>query len=225
MSSRGLFVERRCGMWVAIFGPDGVGKSAVIERLRRQLDGEFDGSAQLHFRPRVGAGGQVRAPVTRPHGRRPRGLLVSIVKLIYWLLDCWAGYLFFVCPRLRKGQVVIFDRYLPDVIVDPARYRLPASVEKIAAALAGLAPQPDLYILLDATAETVQCRKREVPAAETHRQCLAYRMLFESLPGAVVVNANRGVNQVAQSAAALISSCHTTYAHAQAKLLVNISAD
>ena len=217
-------MERRCGMWVAIFGPDGVGKSAVIERLKRQLDGEFEGSAQLHFRPRFGASGQARSPVTRPHARNARGLLVSIVKLVYWLLDCWAGYLFFVCPHLRKAQLVIFDRYLPDVIVDPMRYRLPASVEKIAAALASLAPQPNLYILLDAPAETVQSRKREVPPAETHRQCLAYRMMFESLPGAVVVNANRPVSHVAQSVAALISSCRPTRPHPEAKLLVN-SAD
>lgn len=151
--------------------------------------------------------------------------MVSVVKLVYWLLDCWAGYLFFVWPRLRKAQLVIFDRYLPDLIVDPMRYRLPASAEKIAAALARLAPQPDLNILLDAPAEAVQSRKREVPRAETHRQCLAYRMMFESLPGAVVVNAKRPVNQVAQSVAATISRLRPSRPPQEAKLLVNVPAD
>ena len=221
---RASYASQR-GMWVAVFGPDGVGKSAVIERLKWQLGAEFNAVTQLHFRPHVGAGGCARGPVTQPHAQNPRGLFVSIIKLLYWLLDCWVGHLFLVCPRLRSAQLVIFDRYLPDVIVDPIRYRLPTSVEKIAAALVGLAPRPDLCLLLDAPADTVQSRKREVSPAETHRQCLAYRMMFESLPGAVVMNANRPADQVAQSVAAVISRCRPATPHQEAKLLANIQAD
>ena len=190
------------GLWIAVFGPDGVGKSALIECLEANPGDAFRGCTRFHFRPHFGCGDRGRDPVTQPHAQSPRGVVLSICKLLYWLLDCWLGYLFFVSPNLRRSRLVIFDRYLPDILIDPVRYRLPASGMAFAGYIAGLALQPDLCILLDAPAETVQQRKREVSPAESQRQRFEYLNLFRTLAYSLVVNADRPVADVADNVSA-----------------------
>ena len=192
------------GLVIALFGPDGVGKSAVIEQVRARVGDAFSGVSQYHFRPMMGCPPARHFPVRDPHGRGPRGLLISVVKLIYWLLDCWCGYLIAIRPGLRQSRLVIFDRYFPDVVVDPRRYRLPASVMGFAKWLVRLAPGPDLHVLLDAPVAVIQRRKAEVSHAETLRQRAAYLAMFQLLPDKLIVNADRPVDEVARHVATAV---------------------
>lgn len=203
ISNRTAGSQASPGLCVAIFGPDGVGKSAVIEQLTEQLSIPFSAVIQFHFRPMFGRQ-QDRPPVTDPHAQAPRSLLISSVKLIYWLLDCWYGYFIAIRPARRCSGLVIFDRYYPDILVDPQRYRLPASGLRFARWLAALAPRPDLCVLLDAPAEVVQRRKREVSPAESQRQRLAYLAMFQSMPVKLLVNADAPVNQVTRQVSAAV---------------------
>jgi thymidylate kinase len=205
-------------LWVAFFGPDGVGKSAVIDRLQQKVEGEFSGCARFHFRPRFGCRRRDAAPMTAPHAQTPRGLLFSTCKLLYWLFDCWLGYIFQVLPSLRRSELVIFDRYLPDLLVDPVRYRLPASAMNLTAQIVKWVPLPDLCILLDAPAECVRQRKQEVSPAESRRQRAAYLRLFQSLPRSLVVNANCPIEQVAQNVSAAIMMLYSRSAQPESEL-------
>lgn len=196
--------HRRTGLWVAIFGPDGAGKSTAIQRLTQELSLSFRDIECFHFRPMFRRGWQDSSPVTDPHGKPPRGFLPSIFKLFYWLADYWYGYVAVIRPALLDSTLILFDRYYPDVPVDPVRYRLPASTLWFAKFLARLAPSPDLYILLDAPTEIVQQRKPEVTCEESQRQRLAYRQMFQSMPNAFIVDAARPLDEVAQQMKALI---------------------
>ena len=193
------------GLCIAFFGPDGIGKSAVIEAMKLAVGATFSSVVQFHFRPMFGRR-EDRPPVLDPHAQTPRSLLISSVKLIYWLLDCWYGYFIAIRPARRRSGLVIFDRYYPDILVDPQRYRLPASSLRIASWLAALAPRPDLYVLLDAPAEVVQRRKHEVSLPESQRQRLAYLAVFESMPAKLLVDADAPVNQVAQRVSVALST-------------------
>ena len=191
------------GLCIAFFGPDGIGKSAVIEQVKVDAETAFSAVVQFHFRPMFGRQ-EDRPPVTDPHGHAPRSLLISSLKLLYWLLDCWYGYLIAIRPARSRSRLVIFDRYYPDILVDPVRYRLPASSLRIARWLTALAPRPDLCVLLDAPAEVVQRRKREVSPAESQRQRLAYLAMFQTMPTRLLVNADAPVNQVARQVSAAV---------------------
>ncbi len=203
------------GLWIAVFGPDGAGKSALIDQLAGKLDTAFAGVKRFHFRPMFRGQGTDRPPVIDPHGKPPRSTLVSLCKLIYWLLDCWVGYLFTIRRQVAGSHLVIFDRYLPDILVDPLRYRLPASSLGFARLLAAWAPRPDLCILLEVPAEVVQQRKREVLLAESQRQRTAYLAMFAVLPNTLLVDAGCPLDEVTQQVitaifAVLISSLSPT---------------
>lgn len=200
------------GLWIAFLGPDGVGKSAVIQELQHRFEPAFDAITLFHFRPGFRSQRVDRPPVTRPHAQRPRSLLVSLGKLLYWLVDCWYGYLFVIRPGKRREGLILFDRYYPDILVDPLRYRLPERCAKFTRWLTALAPRPDLYVLLDAPAEVVQQRKSELPLVESHRQRVAYLKMFEIIRDKLLVNANRPADQVARNIFVAIHSLYPNYA-------------
>ncbi len=187
-----------------MFGPDGAGKSAVIKSLAQELSPPFEEVHQFHFRPMFRRQWTDTQPVTDPHAKSPRGRLISIFKLLHWLLDCWYGYLVTVRPAQASSRLVIFDRYFPDILVDPQRYRLPKSSHQFARLMVRLAPRPDLHLLLDVSAEMVQQRKAEVSLAESQRQRLAYREMFHSLPNAFILDASAPVEEVAENAKTVI---------------------
>ena len=134
----------------------------------------------------------------------PRGFLLSILKLIYWLADYWYGYATVVRPALLNSSLILFDRYYHDVLVDPQRYRLPDSTRRLAQFLAQLVPQPDLYILFDVPAEVLQQRKPEVTLDESRRQRLAYLEMFRSMPNAFIIDAARPLDEVTQQMKSLV---------------------
>lgn len=191
-------------MWVAVFGPDGAGKSAVIKRLARELSPPFLEVQQFHFRPMFRRQWRDTPPITEPHAKSPRGGVLSTCKLLYWLADCWYGQVVAMRHARVNSRLVIFDRYLPDILVDPKRYRLPKSSRRFARLTAQLAPRPDLHILLDVPAEVVQQRKAEVSLAESQRQRVAYREMFQALPNAFMVDASAPMDEVAEDVKAVI---------------------
>lgn len=211
MDGRSSF-NHRPGLWIAVFGPDGAGKSAAMQRLTQELSLSFRDIERFHFRPRFGHGWQDSRPVTNPHGKLPRGFLLSILKLLYWLADYWYGYAAVIRPALLNSSLILFDRYYPDILVDPVRYRLPASTLWFAKFLARLVPPPDLYILLDVPAEVLQQRKPEVTCEESDRQRLAYLQMFQSMPNAFVVDAACPLDEVTQQMKAVILDAMATRA-------------
>jgi thymidylate kinase len=211
------------GLWVAVFGPDGAGKSAVIKRVADGSPAPFRGIQKFHFRPRFRRQWFESPPAMEPHAQSPRGAVLSIFKLFYWLADCWYGYVFIVRPARAGSRLVLFDRYLYDILVDPLRYRLPRSCLWFARLVVLLAPRPDLYVLLDVPAEMVQQRKAEVSPEESHRQRLAYREMFRPLPNAFLVDAVPPVDEVAEKIKTVILESLTRQAINRSR--VSLTAD
>ncbi|MGH8641296.1 MAG: hypothetical protein ACRET6_06270 [Burkholderiales bacterium] len=200
-------VLRPTGMTVAVIGPDGSGKSSVIEHVLADLAPAFRGIRYLHLRPRVVGGGSASVrPVTAPHALPPRGRVASVAKLVHMLLDYAVGYALRVWPLTRRSTLVVFDRYYRDLLVDPKRYRYGGPMW-LARWAAQCVPGPDLWLLLDAPSHVLQARKREVPCEESERQRQGYLKLARHLWNAAVADATQELPQVAlQVDAAILNS-------------------
>jgi thymidylate kinase len=183
------------GRVVAIFGPDGSGKSSVIDALMASEATPCSGFLYLHFRPRFGHGGDKGEVNTEPHCQLRRGAVASSIKLLYYLADYHVGFWATVRPALRKGQLVLFDRYYHDILVDPLRYRYGGPVA-LARLVGRLVPAVDVNIILTAEPRLILARKAEVEPLDLERLMEAYRDLGRSLPRCHVVDSGRPLEEV-----------------------------
>ena len=194
---------------ITILGADGSGKSSVIDQLRVVLEESdsslaavFSGSRVCHMRPRVFKP-QLQAEgldSSDPHQLPPRTPWVSVSKLLYFLMDYWAAWLWLFPKWQRevsemsqgKPLLIIFDRYFHDILVDPYRYRYGAPLS-LAYDIARWIPKPRHLFVLDAPVEVLQARKQEVPFEECERQRQAYLRVCRLFPHATVLDATQPV--------------------------------
>lgn len=167
-------LRQRRGLTVAVLGPDGAGKSTLVDGLARTLP------LQTRTRYMGLTGGALR------HARRLRlpGLVFAASALIIWsrYARAWMD--------MRRGRVVLFDRYVYDAAAPPA-YE-PGRFERLGRQLSGhLCPAPDLVLLLDAPGRTMYLRKGEYdPERLEHwRQC--FLSLTRRGAGVQVIDASR----------------------------------
>lgn len=197
---------RPTGLWFTVMGPDGCGKSSVIQGLSAFMSPCFQTVEHFHLKPGILRLSKSAAlPITEPHSQKPRNSFTSILKLIYFVLDYGIGYFSKLHFKLAKTALIIFDRFYDDLLIDPIRFRY-GGPRFLAQLCRYLTPRPDLMILLDAPPEILQDRKQEVPFEETKRQREAYLRHFKQLPNGIIIDASQPLETVIQDTAKAIIS-------------------
>lgn len=173
----GNYLMSRTGFSVGFTGPDGSGKTTVIDRTIEHLGDVFKTShAYYHFRPalfgnlgEVAHSAGIKKDVDRnysdPHRGGKTGTLSSLARLGYYSIDYILGYFVKVKSQTRITRVVIFDRYFTDIICDSRRSRIYLPPKFLNAWRKLLIPSLDYNILLTASADTILSRKRELDEA------------------------------------------------------------
>jgi len=178
---------------IVILGPDGAGKSSVIQGLMEKLSLKGRVVKMRHLKPSLifPQRDEPGAIVIDPHGKPPRSALSSLAKIILWLMEEWYVNLL----QDKNETLLICDRYYHDLLVDSKRYRYGGP--QWAARLVGtLMPRPGLWVLLDASTEILQARKREVSPEETTRQSQAYLVFVRSQRNYVIIDASQSLDKV-----------------------------
>jgi thymidylate kinase len=190
-------------MKIVVLGPDGAGKSSVIQGLMKDLAVEGRVVKMRHLKPFLARQRRDRSVLVNPvpHGLPPRSAMSSLAKIFLWLAEEWAANLF----QDKKGELLICDRYYHDLLIDPVRYRYGGPIW--ASRMIGkLMPRPRLWLLLDAPAEVLQARKQEVSPEETDRQRQAYLEFVEKQRNHVVIDASQALDNVVSDAKKAIAA-------------------
>ncbi|MFC5412572.1 hypothetical protein ACFPMF_24820 [Larkinella bovis] len=177
------------GLMIGFLGPDGSGKSTLIDFVKKNYAIAFRRSDYFHLKPRHSNSNSNSnsSNINNPQGQAPRSSFLSNLKVIYLLIEYNIYYWTTAYPLKIKSSLIIFDRYYHDILVDPKRYRHNGSLW-LANFIGRLIPQPDLWIFVDAPTDIIQKRKSEVSFEETDRQRIAYRLLSKKLKNSVQID-------------------------------------
>jgi thymidylate kinase len=183
--ARGLWTRR--GIAVAVIGPDGAGKTTLVNGLHETLP----------FPTRILYMGLTGGRLPRADALRVPGLVLGARLAILWVRYGVGLY------HRARGRIVLFDRYVLDGTVPSG-----AAIGPLARASrriqAAACPLPDLVLLLDAAGETMHARKGEYDGATLESWRIAFRRLQGSVDRLEVLDAERPAETVRRDALAAI---------------------
>lgn len=168
------YVCSNTGFSVGFTGPDGSGKTTVIDQILERLAPVFRTAHKYyHFRPALfgnlgevahsaGLKKEVDRDYSKPHRGGKTGALSSFARLLYYSIDYIIGYFVKVKSVTRITRVVIFDRYYTDIICDSRRSRIYLNYKFLYWFGKLFIPSLNYNILLTARSETILARKREL---------------------------------------------------------------
>jgi O-antigen/teichoic acid export membrane protein/thymidylate kinase len=177
------------GIYVVILGPDGAGKSTLVNKILELMGPLFKSHRILQWRPQIIKPRARYSPYFNPpHAKPPHGTVESILRIFMVLFDYWVGYPILIRPLLARGYLLIYDRDFHDLLVDRLRYRY-GGPDWLPDLAAKFIPQPEtLYITLDADTDVILSRKQEVAPEEIKRQRVAYAKLAAQLPNSTLIH-------------------------------------
>ena len=169
------------GLFLSFTGPDGVGKTTVLNIIGDAYKQVWNGDAvQVHHSrpdalPRLavllhhaGAVKTVDKDFDKPHRGRNSGFFGSFLRLFYYMADYQIGYWRKIFPRRFHRQVTIYDRYYSDIVIDSQRSNIKLPY-KIIYILGKLIPQPEYSVFVTADEEVILSRKQELTKDEIHQ--------------------------------------------------------
>lgn len=202
------------GHFLCLIGPDGSGKTTVAQTLLDELDRAFDGANYYHghlgilpelkvfwtaFRRSLGRSQNTPRETSNPlAGSDTLPRWRALLYVSYYTLEYVLGHLI-IYYRVRRGQLLVFDRYFYDYLIQDAFRRVPRWFLWL---IHTLVPKPDLLIWLRNEPEVIHKRKQELTVEQLRRQLEACEHIMQlSLQGTVV-----WTNKTADAVVAEVSS-------------------
>lgn len=178
--------RRKFGYLLSFSGPDGAGKSSIMESVLEffQLTGICKQEVAHHFLP---AGipplhrllkfnkKLTKQNYTQPYSEKPVGKISSVIRFIYYVLAFIFAKYRYLKPQFKRNEVVIFDRYYPDLIADPTRARLSLSRKILANVFPKVAASPDVALIFVAKPDILVERKGELSEAKAKQLVKEYK--------------------------------------------------
>ena len=174
---------------VSFMGVDGSGKSTLIELLRKKLKNKFRKIKYIHLRPYLILLDKSTVQSNPHNSKATWPMLLNFFRILYWLI---IYRFFFHLFANNSKQLIIFDRYAHDLMIDPIRYKfnLPINIAKF---ILDLFPNPNLWIVVNAPIKVLEKRKKELPTKELKRQIRTYLNFAKQRKNSIVVNTNNSV--------------------------------
>ncbi len=163
---------------VVLVGPDGSGKTTMIERLLADskivLRSIPERISMFHHRPHLfpNISDIFKKQLTEdeehvrnfnPHSGKASNKLVSFFKILYYAMDYRLGYLVKILPLQRENKFIVFDRYFFDFIVDQKRSALKVNESLALQIYKFIVPKPNNVFFIKVNPIEAHNRKKELP--------------------------------------------------------------
>ncbi|MEA2282217.1 MAG: hypothetical protein QOK21_2824 [Solirubrobacteraceae bacterium] len=175
------------GLTVAVLGPDGAGKSTLVDGLERSLP----------LPTRVQYLGLTGGWLPRADALRMPGLVFTARVAILWSRYLRGAY------HRAHGRVVLFDRYTLDAAVPSGRRLRPVAAFS-RRVQRHVIPKPDLVLVLDAPGAVMHARKGEYEPERLDDWAAAYRRLAGTIRHVEMLDASRPAEIVLADAEARV---------------------
>ncbi len=163
------------GFSIGFTGPDGSGKTTVIDTIIEELNSVYSAIELFHFRPhlipnlgeaahKTKLKSTVDLDYSNPHRGGKTSKSSSFIRLLYYSIDYILGYIIKTRPFLQRRSLVFFDRYFTDIIADSRRSSIFLNPKFLFWFGKLFIPSLDYNILLTANKETILARKQELTA-------------------------------------------------------------
>ena len=192
-------IFRRPGYMIAILGTDGAGKSAIYNAIYPSLEAAFHSKVYYrHLRPDMlpdiaelfGKRKKSDRPEVceDPHAKKSSGLVISLVRLLYYLQDYIWGYWLKIWPTIStQSALFVMDRYYYDYYIDQSRARVNLP-NWLIRCFEFFVPQPDAIVCLGGDPKLIFERKPETSLEEVERQTKALSSFCEKRKNAFWVD-------------------------------------
>ena len=185
------------GLFVVLMGPDGSGKSAIVDLLQEFSLQHYQNTHHFHWRPGLfkkpsASTASAEETVLPPAENDYKyGFFISLLRFFYYLMDFIVGYWLIIFPKRYKKYLIIGERWYFDTIIQPYRYGF--NLPKWFLQSAGFfIPKPDLVILLSADPTVIYARKPELSVDLIARQINEMKVMLQSMPNHKVIDT--GIN-------------------------------
>lgn len=185
------------GAFVVLVGPDGVGKTSVAKAIADSFDGP---TAYFHFRPPLRGEMLARPPEEMSpavdKSPPPGPVVLGWLRLLKHVVQSWLGHISTVRPAIRRGTLVMGDRWSYGYVVQPLALRFYGPPWMARQAMR-LLPRPDLVANLVAPTPVIRRRKQELSEDEIEAELKAWADL--RAPNFTHFDANHEPDQIASA--------------------------